>query len=82
MDEGYEEFGLEPDTVQLLRLFGDGCEAREVGRSSASEAYAAAKYLGSLDADERAMVIMDMMVLIYTLQSEILDLRMKGISVE
>lgn len=78
----YEEYGLEPATVHLLNLFSNGCEAKEAGRSSRLEAKEAATFLRFLDADERAMVIMDMLVLIYTLESEVIDLKLKEMSVE
>ena len=72
-----DDYGFEPETVHLLKVFQAGGDAMESGLPSINYSRQISDYLHGLTNQMKGQVIIDLLVLSGHLESIILELKMK-----
>lgn len=72
-----DDYEMEDNTLVMLAMFEKGGDNAERGLSTVGASRAVSDYLHTISDAEKAMVIIDLLVLTGTLQSALLDYKMK-----
>lgn len=72
--DGYE---IESETEQLLRIFREGADRLEMGMNFEECAREASDFVYDLDEPTKGLVVIDLLVLASTLESEVTELRLR-----
>ena len=70
-----DDYDLGPHTVELLRLFSNGMDLLERGKSSGQNSAAVAAYIHSISNMDKGGVIIDLLTLSGILESTVLELK-------
>jgi hypothetical protein len=77
----YDEYEIETETEQLRRIFQDGADQLEMGLPFETSARAASDFVYELDDVTKGLVILDLLVLCQTFESEIFEMKLREMEI-